>query len=104
MRTINIETIRFDTTSESNQCKNYPNSGLFMVKVANGTNDLVFVDGRQEYVIYVCPENVFNNIFAIKKTSDSVEELKPSNELIQESIKYDGDFILEFARILLNRK
>jgi len=104
MRTINIETIRFDTTSESNQCKNYPNSGLFMVKVANGTNDLVFVDGRQEYTIYVCPENIFNDIFEHKKTSDSIKELIPTNELIQEKIKYEGDFILEFARILLNRK
>jgi len=94
MKTINAESINFDNMEYKNKTENYPNSGFFIAKVEKGDCDLVFIDKKQEYTMYICPEEIF---YSIKK-------LKPSDELIQEKIKYEGDFILEFARILLNRK
>lgn len=104
MKTINIETIRFDDVAKSNECKNYPYSGLFMVKVANGTNDLRLVNKNDLYNNYVCPESIFNDVFELQEKPKTIEGLNQTAELVQESIKYEGDFILEFARILLNRK
>lgn len=104
---INIETISFETIEDSNLNENYPNSGLFMVKVANGTNDLRYVNKNDIYNNYVMPESVFNEVFESQKIVDSFDELKIDceiDEIIKVPAKYDGDFILEFARILLNRK
>lgn len=101
MRTIDIETINFKDQKEASKNENYPNSGFFITRVENGTSDLRLVDKTVEFTFCVIPENVFNNIFNSRVRSDL-----PAMDtgLIQESIKYDGDFILEFARILLNRK
>jgi len=104
MKTINIDSINFDNIEDKNKTKNYPNLGFFLANVENGFCDLVFIDKNNINPIYICPEENFNNIFKDIKACDFIEKLNPTNELIQESIKYDGDFILEFSRILLNRK
>lgn len=100
MKTINIETIVFDTFEEANENKNYPNSGFFMTKIKEGTNDLRFIDKSVKQNYCIMPESVFNGIFG------NLEVIKPLEiePIIHKENKYDGDFILEFSRILLNRK
>lgn len=105
MKTINVETILFESIEEKNKTKNYPNSGIFESQAKGGFFDLVFVDKKQVYVFYICPIDFFDSfhIYQIEK-QDVPRISKQIKEPKNESIKYDGDFILEFARILLNRK
>lgn len=104
MKTINIERIVFENAIEKEAAKNYPNSGIFESEVKEGFCDLVFVDKGQKHVAYICPFEFFNKFFESQEKPTTLEGLNQNTELIQESIKYEGDFILEFARILLNRK
>lgn len=102
MKTINIEKIKFENVDEKGETANYPNSGLFESELIEGSTDLVFVNKKQEHVFYICPLDVFDSFYIDKQevTKISKQIKEPKNE----SIKYDGDFILEFARVLLNRK
>jgi len=100
MRTINVEVVNFETFEEANENKNYPNSGFFMAKVKEGMNDLRFVDKSVKHNHCIMPESVFNGVFG---TAEIVKPLE-AEQVISTDNKYDGDFILEFSRILLNRK
>lgn len=105
MRTINVEDIRFDNSEMASKTKNYPNSGFFIAKIKGEIrSDLVIVDKKTEQTIFICPENFLSEILGSQEKPTNIEGLNPSTELIQEHVKYDGDFILEFSRILLNRK
>lgn len=90
MKTINIETINFQTVKEASLNENYPNSGLFIVRIKEGTNDLRFVNKKEDFNFFITPEPIFDDVFQVFETL--------------EKEKYEGDFILEFAKILLNRK
>lgn len=100
MKTINVEVINFETFEQANDNNNYPDSGLFISRVIEGHNDLRFVDKSMKHNVLIAPESVFNGVFG------KTEEIKPLGlePIVSEGNKYDGDFILEFSRILLNRK
>lgn len=102
MKTINIEKIKFENVEEKGNTENYPNSGLFESELIEGSTDLVFVNKKQEHVFYICPLDVFDSFYIDKQEVNDISTQIPDKE--KDSIKYDGDFILEFARILLNRK
>ena len=65
----------------------------------DGISDFVFVNKAVEFVYFVCPQEIFNSIF-----KDEEEIIQPPKKEELNSDAYKGDFILEFARILLNRK
>lgn len=104
MKTINVEEINFSDNLERQLSKNYPNSGLFISKLEGGTSDFVFVDKKVDFSIFLMPASIVESFFDLQEKPLTIDGLNKTTELIQESIKYDGDFILEFARILLNRK
>jgi len=100
MKTIEIHTIEFETGIEASENKNYPNSGLFITRIKGGMSDLRFVDKSISNNYCIVPESVFNGVFNTKE----VTELPLMQEIESVNQKFDGDFILEFSRILLNRK
>jgi len=100
MKTINIETIEFPTGAEASENKNYPHSGLFIARTKDGSSDLRLIDKTIKTNFCIVPESVFNGIFENVAVNKPVE----LESVIQSNNKYEGDFILEFARILLNRK
>lgn len=105
---VEIQEIEFSDVNKISKNVNYPNSGFFMAKIKNGVADLRFVDKNCEFNICIVPETIFNNVVQ----TQLIEEINERNELLKGTIenkqsekqKYDGDFILEFSRILLNRK
>lgn len=101
MKTVQIHEIEFDDLETSDKNSNYPISGLFIVRVKDERSDFRFVDKTVNTNICIIPESVLNIL-------DFIQEIKPKQEEVLESVKsnkeYSQDFILEFARILLNRK
>ena len=96
-KTVQVNYIEFETFELANENKNYPESGLFITKTPTGS-DFRFIDKTIKNNFCIVPESVFNSTVNV---SDKIE----SQELtVEPQIKYDGDFILEFSRILLNRK
>jgi len=100
MKTINIETIIFDSREKLGETENYPNSGFFIAKTKNNVSDLVMIDKKAKHTIFVCPETTLENLFENVAANKPIE----LEAIIQNNNKYDGDFILEFSKILLNRK
>jgi len=98
MKTVEINYIDFDTNDQAMKNENYPCNGLFMTKIKNGNSDLRFVDKNVEINFCIAPEVLCNNILTITQ-----KHIEPEETPVQEN-KYNGDFILEFSRILLNRK
>jgi len=96
MKTVQIHYIEFEDIVLASKNDNYPNSGLFVVKIKKGNSDLRFVDKTIEMNYCIVPESVFNGAVNFKNELEAIPEETPA--------KYDGDFILEFSRILLNRK
>jgi len=98
---VEIKYIEFENNQDAMENKNYPSSGLFMVRtIKPDASDLRFVDKRLETNFCLVPEAMFEQV---------IVEVYDSEKLIQEKLHeientYKGDFILEFARILLNRK
>lgn len=103
MKTVKIKEIEFKKGDTKGLTKTYPSSGLFLIRDEHGISDFVHVNKEFEFVNFICSEEIFNSSF-----DDELEtELPTKKELnISEfnTEKYSGDFILEFARILLNRK
>ena len=97
MKTVEIHYIEFETFELANENKNYPHSGLFMAKIKDGNADLRFIDKSTKQNFCIAPESMCNGVLNYKE----VEKLEL---IVEEKPKYDGDFILEFSRILLNRK
>jgi len=95
MKTVEIQTLFFITHEEASKTKNYPNSGLFISNVENGINDLRWVDKNMEDAYCIVPSEVF---YSVMPKKENIIELPLNTQ------KYDGAFILEFSRILLNRK
>lgn len=98
MRTVKIETIKFENFEVKSE--NYPYSGIFISDVKKGTSDLRWVDKNVEINYCIVPAEIFQKVAKFEETT----ELPAIQETISEPQKYDGDFILEFSRILLNRK
>jgi len=96
MKTVEIFEITIDDAIEANKNENYPNSGLFIVKTEIAS-DLRFIDKNSEYNYCIAPANMFLNSVELKHVNETV--LEPV-----QSEKYEANFILEFSRILLNRK
>jgi len=94
--TVDLNYIDFETMELAGQNKNYPHSGLWMVKIKEGNVDLRFIDKSTTANWCIAPESICNGVFDYKEliTTEPIETKK----------QYDGDFILEFSRILLNRK
>lgn len=92
--TVDLNYIDFETMELAGQNENYPHSGLWMVKIKKGGSDLRFVDKATTTNWCVAPESICNGIFDYKEPEQQKEIKK----------QFDGDFILEFSRILLNRK
>ena len=99
MRTVEIHTIEFKTAEEASKNENYPNSGLFIVREKGGTSNLRIVDKAVSHNFCIVPESTFNGICLFNETTELPAIQEPTSEQ-----KYEGDFILEFSRILLNRK
>lgn len=99
---VEIKNIEFESENIVFDVKKYPDSGFFMAK-NNATTDLVFVNKKDTIMFAICPEEIFNNIVKTEKEKE-VETTLPIINAIETKQKYDGDFILEFSRILLNRK
>lgn len=98
-----IKKIEFETLELKGRAENYPKNGFYISKELGADySDLTFVDKRKEFVFYVMPFSSFEEIendFIIKDEIETTEFIPLNN-----SKEYDSDFILEFARILLNRK
>ncbi len=100
MKTVEIHYIEFETFELANENKNFPHSGLFVTKTPD-FSDLRFVDKSIKHNMCIVPESVLNSVIGVSEKVNKAETL----ELItEEKPKYDGDFILEFSRILLNRR
>jgi hypothetical protein len=95
MKNLKIKEINFLKGEERGLTKNYPSNGFFISRFENGTSDFILVDKNAERVIFLCPEEIFNSISEYEEETIISE---PNTDT------YKGDFILEFARILLNRK
>lgn len=93
MKKVEIHEIEFEEDTVRLDADEYPNGGLFIAKRGR-FSDLVFVNKKDKFVTVICPEFVFNE-------TTKVEQI---TELPKTENKFDGDFILEFSRILLNRK
>ena len=93
---VKIHYIDFDHSDDAMKNINYPNSGLFIVRVKKAGSDLRFVNKSVELNYFIAPESVFNAVVDVEDIGLPIEEII--------EYKYDGDFILEFARILLNSK
>lgn len=93
MKNAQIHEIEFDNHELAMENKNYPHSGLFDVKIKTGMSDVRFVDKNIRTNCCVAPSVVF---FEVTHKDVYLDPVEPK--------KYDGDFILEFSRILLNRK
>jgi len=96
-KTVELNYIEFDSFELANENKNYPKSGLFITKTPEGS-DFRFIDKSVKNGFCIVPESVFNSTVNISDKVE-IEELTSNSEN-----KFDGDFILEFSRILLNRK
>ena len=96
MKTVNIDYTEFETMELAGQNENYPHSGLWMVKIKKGGSDLRFVDKATITNYCIAPDFICNGIFDYKEPTITAP--------IEAKKQYDGDFILEFSRILLNRK
>ena len=75
----------------------YKDKGLYLIKDKyTDRGDFIFYDG--DFVNAICPIGIFNK---------SIEYESIKSEVLEDVIKsdsYTNDFILEFARILLNKK
>lgn len=104
MKTKNIivKYLSFTDAKESNNTKNYPHSGLFVVSINGDTqfSDLRMVDKSLPTTQMVVPECVFNNMVH----EIEANEVLPVIEQKTESGMSDNDFILEFSKILLSKK
>lgn len=98
MKTVQIHEIEFDNAIKANETENYPHSGLFFSRVKNHSSDLRFVDKNIKVTNFIVPEEIFRNVTVNQK------EKQPDITEIEDKKEYSQDFILEFARILLNRK
>lgn len=95
---VEIKSIEFETSELASANKNYPSSGLFMVEdKESGNNDLRFINKDVSHNFFICPRSVFYGCVAVVQESEPLPIQEQQN-------KFDGDFILEFSRILLNRK
>lgn len=99
MKTVQIQYIDFKNNDDASLNKNYPNDGLFISKIKEtGLADLRFVDKDYEINFCIIPADVAEKVFNNNLISTIPNIInKPETE-------YSQDFILEFARILLNRK
>lgn len=93
MKKVEIHEIEFEDDDIQLDTDKYPNGGLFIAK-RRSFSDLVFVNKKDKFVTAICPEFIFNDATKVEQV---IELPKIEN-------KFDGDFILEFSRILLNRK
>lgn len=98
MKTVEIHYIEFITDAEAANIDNYPHDGLFISKTKNGMSDLRYIHKECTINNCIAPADIAKKVLNIV---DSVVVKEIEQELTN---KYDGDFILEFARILLNRK
>lgn len=92
---IEVKSIEFETNAEACEHINYPTSGLFILK-QEGFSDLRLIDKSVKNNYCICPESIFNSV--VKAIKADIATVMPKEN------KFDGDFILEFSRILLNRK
>lgn len=98
MKNLKIKEINFPIEVERGLTKTYPSSGLFISRIENGISDFVFVNKDVEFAHFICPEETFCSIFKYEEELDREKFTEPNTD------SYKTDFILEFARILLNRK
>ena len=99
---IPIHEIEFENHAESMKNKSYPNSGLFLVKITDGIEDLRFVDKSMPTNLCICPKSVFFGEVSDQITT--IEELPTIEQVKPVSGFSENDFILDFTKILLNRK
>jgi hypothetical protein len=95
MKNLKIKEINFLIGDTRGLTKSYPSSGLFISRLEGGISDFILVNKDVEFVFFICPEETFNYIF---KGEEKTVISEPNNDT------YKEDFILEFSRILLNRK
>jgi hypothetical protein len=96
MKNLKIKEINFLIGDTIGLTENYPSNGFFISRLENGSSDFVLANKNTKHVFSICPEEVFNSL-----TIDS-EEIISLSEINTDT--YKVDFILEFARILLNRE
>lgn len=102
---VEIKNIEFETWDISSVNDNYPNSGFFMVKIKEtDLADLRFINKSNSVNFCICPEVIFNDNVKIDKEKETEAPLPIVSTIQEQQNKFDGDFILEFSRILLNRK
>lgn len=107
MKTVQIHEITFESSKESFESKKYPNEGLFIVEdLEINLTDVRFVNKENNYVLGIAPDNLFLRACEIKISNVTIDqgintdsELKP---ILTSGI--DSNFILEFTKLLLNRK
>lgn len=92
MKAVQIHEIEFDSNNQAEKTSNYPHGGLFIAKIKNSVSDVRFVDLAISQSIAIAPAEIFKGV----TQSDVIDYKEPKKE-------YSQDFILEFARILLNR-
>ena len=88
--------------------KNYPDNGLYVVTIKNKDSEIVqsdlrFIEKSSPTTLFIAPEVIFNGVLR------DIEVPEPKGlELVQMQGEVQGmtanDFILNFSKILLNRK
>lgn len=103
MKTVQIHEITFESSKETFESEKYPNSGLFIVEdLDTNLTDVRFVNKEINYVLGIAPDDIF---FRLCKPTTIINKQNPDTEL--KSVFYseiDQNFILEFTKLLLNRK
>lgn len=105
MTTVHIYEIEFSEKQDSFKSENYPHSGLFIVKDnLNKTTDIRFVNNSFSFVLCIAPDDVFIrecNVQTVEALTDTETKTELKTNFNSE---IDQNFILEFTKILLNRK
>lgn len=103
MKTVQIHEITFESSKKSFESKNYPNEGLFIVEdLEINLTDIRFVNKETNFVLGIAPDDLF---FRLCKPTTIINKQNPDPELKSVfNSEIDQNFILEFTKLLLNRK
>lgn len=103
-KSVKVSYVEFTDLKEAMENKNYPESGFYVVKISEDNSDLRFIDKSSKLNFCICPESVFNGVEKYAVIPPQQLEVIPEYEVLPSQSMSDNSFILEFSKILLNKK
>lgn len=104
-KTLKLNYIEFEDFKTASDPKKYPESGFYISSVLETkTSDLRMVNKYTGLNLLIMPEDQFDSIgkYVIVETEEPT--VLETNEVIPSGTMSDNNFILEFSKILLNKK